>query len=358
MFPLLSRRGLGAAAVANLLPGAAKLRAGEKPRAGEKLRAAVLGTGHAHAAGKIIALRRMDGVELVGVCEPGLLRRPQGAAFSGLRWMSEEELLSDSSIRLVAVESTMTENLAHAEKAIAAGKFVHLDKAPGTDWKRLEHLLMDARRKGLTVQMGYQWRYHPVLRAAVEAARNGWLGEIYMVRATINQALTPEQRAPLAAFKGGMMFELGCHLIDRIVDLLGEPKRVTALCRHHSPIPDDLEDNTIALLEFDKAMAEVYVAAQQPNGNDYRTFEVLGTNGTFVARPFSPYRGYTDLRTAAGPYPKGRRDISLPPDSQPVFTPDFEDLAAVMRGTKRSSYSVEHDLAVQKVLLSACGYAV
>ena len=351
-FPLLSRRSLGAASVATLLPGAAKL------RAGEKLRAAVLGTGHAHAAGKIIALQRMDAVELVGVCEPDLLRRPQGAAFSDLRWMSEEELLSDSTIRLVAVESTMAENLAHAERAVATGKFVHLDKAPGTDWKRLERLLLDARRQGLTVQMGYQWRYHPVLRAAVEAARNGWLGDIYMVRATINQALTPEQRAPLAAFKGGMMFELGCHLIDRIVDLLGEPKRITALCRHHSPVPDDLEDNTFALLEFDRAMAEVYVAAQQPNGNAYRTFEVLGTNGTFVAQPFFPYRGYTDLRSESGPYPKGRRDISLPPDSQPVFTPDFEDMAAVIRGAKPSSYSVEHDLAVQKVLLSACGYAI
>ena len=96
---------MGAASVATLLPGAAKL------RAGEKLRAAVLGTGHAHAAGKIIALRRMDGVELVGVSEPDLLRRPQGAAFSDLRWMSEEALLSDSTIRLVAVESTMAENL-------------------------------------------------------------------------------------------------------------------------------------------------------------------------------------------------------------------------------------------------------
>ncbi len=324
--------------------------------AAKPIRTAVLGAGHAHAAGKITALLRMEGVDLVGVSEQDSRRRPQGSGFSGLRWMSEEELLSDSSISLVAVESTMAENLAHAEKAVAAGKFVHLDKAPGTDWKRLERLLIEARRKGLVVQMGYQWRYHPVLRAAVEAGRKGWLGHVYMVRATINQALRPEQRAPLAAFKGGMMFELGCHLIDRIVDLLGEPKRITARCHHHSPIPDDLADNTFALFEFDKAMAEVYVAAQQPNGNAYRTFEILGTNGTFVVQPFSPYRGYTDLREAAGPYPKGRHDIARPPDAQPVFTPDFEDMAAIIRGQKRSDYSVEHDLAVQRTLLTACGY--
>lgn len=345
-FPLISRRNLGAAAAANLLLGT------------EKLRAAVLGTGHAHAAGKITALRRMEGVELAGVCEPDTTRRPHGSAFADLRWMSAEELLSDATIRLVAVESTMQENLAHAERAVAAGKFVHLDKAPGTDWKQLERLLFEARRKRLVVQMGYQWRYHPVLRAALEAGRNGWLGHVYMVRATINQALTPEQRAPLAAYKGGMMFELGCHLIDRIVDLLGEPKRITSACRHHSPIADDLADNTFVLLEFDKAMAEVYVAAQQPNGNAYRTFEVLGTNGTFVVQPFAPYRGYTDLRNAAGPYPKGRSEIALPPDTRPVFTPDFEDMAAIMRREKDSSYSVEHDLSVHRVLLSACGYPV
>ena len=343
-FPELSRRTMGSVAVASLLPGSGKLRA------------AVLGTGHAHAAGKITALRRMAGVELVGACEADPLRRPTGSAFSDLRWMNEDEVLSDSSIRLVAVESTMSESLTHAEKAVAAGKFVHLDKAPGTDWNRLARLLHQARRKGLVVQMGYQWRYHPLLRAAVEAGRNGWLGPVYMVRATINQALTPEQRAPLAAFKGGMMFELGCHLIDRIVDLLGAPGRITALCRHHASIEDDLADNTLALFEYDKAMAEVYVAAQQPNGNAYRTFEVLGTNGTFAVQPFSPYRAYTDLRKAAGPYPKGRNEIALPPDLRPVFTPDFEEMSAIMRGEREPSYSVEHDLAVQKALLAACGY--
>ena len=75
-----------------------------------------------------------------------------------------------------------------------------------------------------------------------------------------------------------------------------------------------------------------------------------------MVRPCLPYRGYTDLREAAGPYPKGKHDITLPPDTQPVFTPDFEDMAAIIRGEKRPDYSVAHDLAVQRTLLSACGY--
>ena len=70
--------------------------------------------------------------------------------------------------------------------------------------------------------MGYQWRYHPAMQAAIEAARKGWLGRVYSFRATIDKPIPPQERLELAAFRGGMMFELGCHLIDRAVDLLGK----------------------------------------------------------------------------------------------------------------------------------------
>ncbi len=340
-----TRRALGASAAAGLFAG------------GKPFRAAVLGTGHAHAAGKINALRRAGGFELVGAVEPDPRRRPAGSDFSNLRWLREEDVLQDPSIRLVAVESTVGENLDYAERAIAAGKCVHLDKPPGADLKRLERILIESERRGLVVQMGYQWRYHPLLRAALEAARSGWLGRVYMVRATVNQALTPQQRAPLAEFRGGMMFEMGCHLIDRIVEVLGPPRSVSGFLRHDGPVADRLEDNTLAVMEFERGMAEVYVAAQQPNGNAYRTFEILGANGSFIVQPYSPYRARTDLREAAGPYPRGPHDVELPPEGSPPFTRDFEDLAAILRGERKPAYTVRHDLAVHQALLAACGYA-
>ena len=175
---LFSRRGLLIAGVGGALaaPGQAR-----------KIRVAVLGIGHVHAMGKVRALRSMDEFELIGVCEPDTGRSREHEAVRGITWLSESEVLGDRSIELVAVESRVQENLDYARKSIDAGKYVHLDKPPGEHLGVLERLLADAGRKNLVVQMGYQWRYHAAMQAAIEAARKGWLGNIYMVRATINK---------------------------------------------------------------------------------------------------------------------------------------------------------------------------
>ena len=151
------------------------------------------------------------------------------------------------------------------------------------------------------------------------------------------------------------MFELGCHLIDRAVDLFGKPRKVTGFLRHDSPIDDGLADNTLAVLEYDRAMAEIYVAAFQPHGGNYRTVEILGTNGKAVAQPFSPLRLMVDLKTAVGPYKAGEQQLQMAAPPGPDFAPDFAEMASIIRDAAQPSYSPQHDLIVQQALLEACG---
>jgi predicted dehydrogenase len=322
--------------------------------AARPVRAAVYGIGHAHAMGKVAALRALPQFELVGVCEPDSSRPRTHKALAGVRWLSQREMIEDSSIELIAVESRVQENLAYARQAVDSGKFVHLDKAPGTDFTAFRDLLAEAGRRRRTVQIGYQWRYHPAMQAALEAARSGWLGDVYSFRARIDKPTTPADRKELAAFRGGMMFELGCHLIDRATDLLGNPTRVSGHLWHHGRENDTLADNTLAVLEYPRAVAEISVAAMHPHGNSYRTVEVTGTNGSVTVQPFSPYRLISHLRDAAGPYPAGLQKTEFPPDHLPGFSPDFLEMARIIREGATPSYSPQHDLVTQEVLLKSC----
>jgi predicted dehydrogenase len=342
----LTRRGFLAASGASAVQAAAA--------SSSQIRTAIYGIGHAHARGKVQTVREMAQFELVGICEPDSNQPREHEVLRGVRWLSEEEMLRDASVELIVVESRVQENLGYAQRAVAAGKWVHLDKPPGVDLSALRELFSDAKRNGTIVQMGYQWRYHPAMQAAIEAHSQGWLGETYAVRATINKPISLETRKELAAFRGGMMFELGCHMIDRIVEVLGRPKSVTSWMRHDAPIEDTLEDNTLAVFEFDRAMAEVYVAAQQPNGGNYRTFEILGANGTATVRPFSPYRLLVDLKEAVGPYKAGFQKIEIARPPGPPFVGDFAELARVVREGEKPSYSAEHDLISHEALLKAC----
>lgn len=321
-----------------------------------KIRVAMVGTGHGHAASKIRALLSMPEYELVGVCRPNADDPAIGDIFSQVRPMKLAEVLKDPTIELVAVEGAdAADNLEWAQQSMDAGKFVHLDKPPGASLTGLRQLLDEATAKKRVVQMGYQWRYHPAMQAALEAARQGWLGQVYRFRASIDKPIDAAERRHLAKYRGGMMFSEGCHLIDRATALLGKPDRVSGYLQHHGRLADHLADNSLVVLEYSRALAEISLAGFDPQGNEHRYVEIWGTNGSAKAQPFAPLRLAVHLKEAAGPYRAGPQ--TLEPVNPPglAYTPDFAEMAAVIRGGAAPTYSAAHDSMTQEVLLTACG---
>ena len=321
-----------------------------------KIGVAVIGTGHGHAISKVRALRSMSEYDLAGVCaHPG--EPADSDALRGVKWLKLEQVLGDPAIELVAVESDdVNRNLEYAEQCVQAGKFVHLDKPPGADLARLRALFAEAAKRGRIVQMGYQWRYHPAFQAVMEAARQGWLGRLYRFRASIDKLIFAEERRHLAAFRGGMMFSEGCHLVDCAVAVLGKPRKATGFLRHDGTISDRLADNTLAILEYDHALAEIALAGFHPGGARHRFVEVSGFNGSARLQPYTfPSRLTVDLAEPAGPYKAGLQTIDVAAPPGPGYTPDFREMAAVIRCGSRPTYSVEHDLNTHETLLRVCG---
>jgi predicted dehydrogenase len=315
----------------------------------------MIGTGHGHAGSKHRALRSMREYEFLGVCrvdgDP-----VTGPAFDDANWLRIEDVLQDRSIEMIAVEcADAATNLDLAQRAMDANKFVHLDKPPGANLAGLRKLLEDATRRKRTVQMGYQWRYHSGMQAVFEAARRGWLGRVYRLRASIDKPILADERRHLAKYRGGMMFSEGCHLIDRATALLGKPTRVSGFIRHHGELDDGLADNSLVVLEYPNAIAEISLAGFDPHGNSHRYVEVLGINGSAKAQPFAPVRLHVELRANAGPYRPGEQTIEPPPPPGLPYTPDFAELARVIRHGAVPTYTPEHDLMTHEVLLEACG---
>ena len=321
-----------------------------------RIRAAVIGTGHGHALSKIRALRGMAEYEFAGVCQSDASEPTKSEDLAGVTWLSFDQVLNDTSIEMVAVESAdIAGNLRHAERLIEAGKFVHLDKPPGADLKRLRKLFDDAASRQRIVQLGYQWRYHPAMQAVVDAARNGWLGSVYRFRASIDKLIGEEERRYLAKFKGGMMFSEGCHLVDRAVAALGRPVKVAGFLRHESTLDDGLKDNTLAVLEYEGAIAEITLSGFHPRGNSHRFLEIMGTNGSARMQPYTfPSKLIVDLAKPAGPYRAGTQTLEIAAPPGLPYSPDFLEMAAVIRQGAKPSHSAAHDLLTQETLLRIC----
>jgi len=321
-----------------------------------KIRCGILGIDHAHGIDLLkVALKSPD-FEVVGVCEPDASVRKSfeaNPALQNVRWLSNDDLLKDESIQMIAIESGVSRLLDLAHLAIAAGKHIHLDKPAGASLPSFQALLESAEKKNLLVQMGYMFRYNPGFDFIRRAVREGWLGDIYAIHASMCTDLDAFKRARIGAFSGGIMFELACHLIDIIVLLLGAPDKVTAHIRHDSPAQDALADNTLAVLEYPRALVSVESAAMEPSAFASRRFKVSGTRGTITLNPLEPPAARLVLREAVGEYAAGSHTI--PFEDLPRHAADLADLAACIRGERTFEYAKAHDLAVQKTLLQASG---
>lgn len=319
-----------------------------KPR----LKIGFLGAAYSHAEAKLKLMQGHPDFELVGAWDSDPKVRSEVAAM-GVPVISQGEILSVSQV--VAVESVVRDHARLAQVALAAGKHVHLEKPPSLSMAEFKEAVRLARERQLILQVGYQYRYSPCFNTVIEAVRKGWLGQVYMVRATMNNQLAVKRRAEWGEYAGGVMFELGSHMVDVIVRLLGRPAKVSPFLFTHGRFNDSFKDNTTAVFEYPTAIASLSCATFQPNSSAYRALEVLGTQGTAVIRPIEPPTLALDLAKEAGPYKAGINNLEWPKWER--FVGDFAELAVTARGDGPPAVSLEEDLTVQETLLLASGMA-
>jgi predicted dehydrogenase len=314
-----------------------------------------VGVGHGHA-NKLSVYRRSEDYEVVGLVEPDDRLR-QGAkskeVFQGLPWMTREQLLNVPGLQAVLVETRVRDLLDTAEACVDAGLHVHLDKPAGESLAQYRRILEAASRKSLWVQMGYMYRYNPAVVLLRDVLRRGWLGDVFEVHAVMSKVVEPDERTTLAEYRGGIMFELGCHVIDLIVEFLGAPQKVTPHARHSSKREDTLVDNMLAVFDYPVATATVKSSALEVDGFDRRHLVVCGTEGTFHIQPLDNPSARVAFSTARGPYRKGYQERSFPKFTR--YVADAADMARVIRGEKAIVFTSQHDLAVQKAVLKASG---
>lgn len=324
-------------------------------RADGKIRTGLLGTQHSHFRGKLAALLDSPDYEVVAACEPdpaALEEMKSDSRYAGLPWVSEDELLGDPSIQLVVVECKFWEAIGWGRKVIEANKHLHLEKPPGTTIEPWEKLVADAQARKLLVQSGYVYRTHPGLNAAFEAARKGWLGDVYLLRGTIDKDLQVERRPAWARYKGGTFYELACHYVDVMVDFWGRPTGVKGWMRNDT-LKDGLADNTLAVFEYPDGIAMLSSAATMAGSGGHRSFEIVGTDGSFVIKPIEPGdKVQVMMREARGPYRAGWQDVEMPKHVR--YVGDFQELARALKTGEPLKHSYDHELAVQEALIRAC----
>lgn len=211
---------------------------------------------------------------------------------------SEEELLAQPEVRLVAAAGVTSERAAFGLRTIEAGKDYFVDKAPLTTMEQLSQVREATARTGQKYAVYYSERIH--VEAAVLAGQlidRGAIGRVVQVIGLGPHRVGDPRTRPDWFFEreryGGILCDIGSHNVEQLLHFTGasDAEVVSAtIGNYHHPDFRQLDDFGDAHLVTDNgASGYVRVDWLTPTGlstwGDGRTV-VLGTDGYIELRKY------------------------------------------------------------------------
>lgn len=331
----------------------------------EKIKIAQIGVAHEHAMGKYATLKKMPDVyEIVGVyndletATTPMFPEKSMKIYEDANWMSIDEILNYPGLQAVAVEVPNNELVPMALRCAERGLAMHMDKPAGEDITLYKQLLDTCKAKNLPFQMGFMFRGNPAFQFCIDAIRNKLIGDVVEIIADMNHNYGGDvYQDYISSFHGGIMFNLGCHLIDFVVAAMGRPTAVTPFLRPAPGFGPGYKNNCSAVLEYPGALVYLRSCSQDPTCK--RGMKIAGTKGTITFCPLERFDGIPmevelRLKETSNGIPKGCHALRFPMDND-RYRPQLQELAEVIRGERESTYSYEHDFVVHETVLAASG---
>ena len=133
------------------------------------------------------------------------------------------------------------------------------------------------------------YRFNPMLQKTFEEIKQGKIGKVYSVEAEMSCYYAKDKREWLGKLQSGMMQYLGCHLIDLVVRLLGEPKEIIPYNFTTGVDGVASKDVAFAVLKYDNCLATVKSSMLESGGYLRRRLIIHGEKGTMEVRPLEYY---------------------------------------------------------------------
>ncbi len=328
------------------------------------IRIAQIGTMHDHARATFESLLECkDCFEVVGLAEIEAGR--EGRLYPEVPHYTVEQLL-EMDLDAVAIETEEVRATEYAQMFIEKGIAVHLDK-PGSPDRAAFHRLVDtAKANGTVLHLGYMYRYNPLIADLIARAKAGEWGDIYSVEVQMSVHHPAEKHTWLTQFPGGMMYFLGCHLVDLVLQLQGIPEKILPLNARTGQSDANCEDFGFAVLSYPNGHSFIKTCAAEYNGYDRRQLVICGTKGTVEVKPLEvavPEVGAGLQKTCyriVGPKEENNNFGNHNADFQDTapqnrYNGMMRAFARYVRGKAKNPYTYEYEKTLFDTLLQCCG---
>lgn len=204
------------------------------------------------------------------------------AAVQGLRMLnSYEAVLADPDIDAVVLATPHTQHTDQIVAAAAAGKHVFTEKPLGVNAAAAARAAEACAAAGVTLSVGYNWRFQPALQKIKTLIEDGTLGRVLHMEG--NFCGPSAYRFPQGHWRhdreegpAGGMTGRGVHVVDAMLHLAGPIAQVTA--QSFRLVQDFGMDDTTSMLFRFKGGATGYLGTIIATAETWR-LQVLGSKG-------------------------------------------------------------------------------
>ncbi|MDQ1912804.1 Gfo/Idh/MocA family oxidoreductase [Paenibacillus sp. GD4] len=260
-----------------------------------KLKLGLVGTGNIVKNAHMPGWSSHPEIEIAAVCDTNKQLAEAFATEFGIMavYSDYRDLLKRDDIDVIGIG---TPNLFHSEVAIAAlqaGKHVFCEKPDAINPEEAEKMAAAAKQSGKVLMVMRNNRFRAVSRFLKTYADKGHMGEIYTGRCGwIRRRGIPGRGGwftTKALSGGGPLIDLGVHMIDLAIWIMGNPKPIAVSGAAYNKFAGeseegtfDVEDLASGFIRFDNgATLQIEFSWASNIGEDQRFVELRGTKSGF-----------------------------------------------------------------------------
>ena len=340
----------------------------------KRIKIAQIGTGHDHAFSPIPTFKKLSDIfEFVGYCTvpedeyniPQFGNQAHKWAIGDAKQLTLDEILNYPDLDAVCIETEDRALTKYAIMAAEKGLHIQMDKPGGIDDAEFDRLIDIVEKKKLVFHMAYMYRYNPAVIKLKEDIKAGKLGDIIATEGEMDCRHALPKRNWLKAYPGGMLYFLGCHMVDLVYSIMGDPEEIIPLSCSSGLEGTDAKDFGMAVFKYKNGVSVAKSTAVEDGGYERRHLLVVGTKGTVELRPIETGAESTEIFNAQKTTVRENFSEAFTSKAECYetevfgrFDGMFRAFADYINGVRSNPFTYEYERKLHKVLLKACGEKV
>jgi predicted dehydrogenase len=261
----------------------------------DKSKIGVIGLGGVAQLVHLPNFSKLTNAELTAVCEVNKSRLITIAEKFNVkeRYSNYNEMLEKSEMDAVIIATPTSTHADIAVDCLEAGKDILVEKPLARTYQEAKRIVDSAKKNKRKLMVGMNLRYRPDTMLLRSFINSNEIGEPFYVKCgwIRKQSSGEKWFTKKEESGGGVIIDLGIHLLDLALWLLQYPEIASVATQNFHHYTKNVEDTSISCIKCkNSAVINLEVSWSLPVEKDHFFLDVFGTKGSFSSNPFRLYK--------------------------------------------------------------------